>query len=496
MDLASNLAAGFGAATAPLNLLCVFAGCVAGMLAGVLPGVRPAALIAMLLPLAYAMPAAPLLMLLAAIAYGAAYGCASAALSREPGDAGPAASADLYQLARQGRSRAGISVASISLFAASAAGTLALAASAAPLAEVSFQFGPAEYLSLMALGLAGAAVLAPGSLLKGLAMIVLGLVLGVFARASLQQPLLGLQAPADGVGFLVLAVGLYGLGGAIANLAGATKPRDSAHAPGPLPGREELRQGVPALLRGTLLGCVLGVLPGAGRLLAAYAAYALERSSPLRPGEVPFGKGNLRAVAAASAAEAAGAQAAFVPLLALGIPTSAVAALLMGAMAVGGVQSGPQMMAATPQLFWGLIASMWIGNLVLIALSLPLQSLWTMLSGVSYRVLFPALVVLCALGVYLVHRDAGEVAMAGAVAVAGYVFAQLGCEPMPLLLGFTLGPAMEDQLRQAMVLSHGDWGMFLARPVSAGLLSAAVLLIILVALPTVKLRRGETFSAE
>jgi putative tricarboxylic transport membrane protein len=445
------------------------------------------------------MPAAPLLMLLAAIAYGAAYGCASAALADEPSDESAAASADLYQLARQGRGRAGISVASISLFAAGAAGTLALAASAAPLAEVSFQFGPAEYFSLMALGLAGAVVLAPGSLLKGLAMIVVGLVLGVFARASVQQPILGLQAPVDGAGFLVLAVGLYGLGGVIAHLTTVPKPPDVLRSPdarGPFPSREDLKQVMPALLRGTLLGCLLGLLPGAGRLLAAYAAYALERGSALQAGEVPFGKGNLRAVASASAAEGAGAQAAFVPLLALGIPTSAVAALLMGAMAVGGVQPGPQMMAAAPQLFWGLIAAMWIGNLVLLALSLPLASLWARLNRVPYRLLFPALSVLCALGVYLVHHDAREVAMAGGVAVAGYMFAQLGCEPMPLLLGFILGPAMEDHLRQAMVISHGDWGMFLARPVSAGLLFAAVLLVVLVALPTVKLRRGEAFAAE
>jgi len=497
MDLASSLAAGLNAAATPANLLCLFAGCLLGMLAGLLPGVRPATAVAMLTPLAYVLPPGGLLILLAAIAYGAAYGRAHAALVNDPGGA---SRADSFQLARQGRAGVAIGVASLAIFIGAAVGTLTLAVLAAPLAELSFQFGPTEYFSLMVLGLAGAAVLARGSLLKALAMTVLGLLLGVFAAASRARPIFGLQAPADGALFVVLAVGLYGLGAIPHFLALPARPREAlpvANGRSLLPGGKDFRHVLPPLLRGTLLGCALGLLPGGGRLLGAYAAWALEKSTALRAGEVPFGKGNSRGVAAPAAADGAGSQTMFVPLLALGVPTSAVAALLMGALVIGHVPVGPQMMSGSPQLFWGLIASMWIGNVMLGAMSLPpLAPLWTRLHGAPYRLLLPVLVLLCSLGVYLVHRDAAEVALAAGVAVCACLFAQLACEPMPLLLGFVLGPAMEESLRGAMSLGGGDWGTFATRPISAGLLSAALLLVVFVAMPAVKLRREDAFAPE
>jgi putative tricarboxylic transport membrane protein len=496
MDLASSLAAGFSAAAAPLNLLCVLAGCVLGMLSGVLPGLRPATAVAMLTPFAYALPPGALLILLVATACGAAYGRASAALVDDV-QGGPGA--DSFQLARQGRAGAAIGVASAGLFVGALAGTWVLAASAAPLAELSFQFGPTEYFSLTVLGLAGAAVLARGSLVKALAMTALGLLAGVIADGSRAHPIFGLQAPADGAIFVVLAVGLYGLGALPRVLARPLTAREAlpgAKGRHPLPASRDFEHVLPPLLRGTALGCLLGVLPGGGRLLAAYAAYSIERSTALIAGEVPFGKGNLRGVAAPAAAEGAGAQTMFVPLLALGVPTSAVTALLMGALAIGHVPAGPQMLAGSPQLFWGLIASMWIGNLVLAALTLPLAPLWTRLHAVPYRLVLPVLVLLCSLGVYLVHHDPAEVGLAAVVAVAACVLAQLGCEPMPLLLGFILGPPMEESLREAMRLGAGDWGTFATRPLSAGLLSAAVLLLMFVALPAVKLRREQAFVPE
>jgi putative tricarboxylic transport membrane protein len=498
MDLLSSLAAGLGAAAAPANLLCLVAGCVLGMLTGVLPGIRCVTAIAVLMPLAYVLAPGALLILLAAIAYGAVYGGAVAALVSEQRDGTPMP-ADGFQLARQGRAGAAIGVASAALCIGAAAGTWALAASAAPLAELSFQFGPAEYFSLMVLGLAGAAVLARGSLVKAIAMTVLGLLLGVFAHVSLAHPVLGMQAPADGAMFVVLAIGLYGLGGIsglLARPAGAREELPVGERRGSRAARGDFEHVLPPLLRGTAVGCLVGVLPGGGRLLAAYVAYSIERAMALRAGEVPFGKGNLRGVAAPAAAQGAGAQTMFVPLLALGIPTSGVTALLMGALAIGHVPAGPQLMAGSPQLFWGLIASMWIGNLVLAALSFSLAPLWVRARAVPRRMVVPALVVLCSLGIYLVHRDAAEVGLAAGIAVAAYVLAQLGCEPMPLLLGFILGPAMEDSLREAMLLADGDWGTFATRPFSAGLLSAALLLVLLVALPAVKLRRERAFAPE
>jgi putative tricarboxylic transport membrane protein len=497
MDLASSLAAGFGAAAAPLNLLCLVAGCLLGMLCGLLPGLRPATAVAMLTPLAYVLPPGALLILLAAIAYGAAYGRATAALVGDTQHGGGAA--DSFQLARQGRAGAAIHAAGAALLAGGVAGTWVLAASAAPLAALSFQFGHAEYFSLMVLGLVGAAVLARASLVKALAMTVLGLLLGVFANESLAHPIVGVRAPADGAMFVVLAIGLYGLGAIPRVLASSARVREAlprAQGGNLLPSAREFAQVVPALLRGTALGCLLGLLPGGGRLLAAWAAYSIEKSTTLPAGEVPFGKGNLRGVAAPAAAEGAGLQAMFVPLLALGVPTSAVTALLMGALAIGHVPAGAQLMAGSPLLFWGLIASMWIGNLLLAALTLPLAPLWTRVHFVPYRLIVPVLVLLCSLGVYLVHHDPGEVALAAGVAVAACVFAQLGCEPMPLLLGFILGPAMHESLREAMQLGGGDWGTFVSRPLSAGLLSAAALLLVFVALPAVKLRREEAFVPE
>jgi TctA family transporter len=377
-------------------------------------------------------------------------------------------------------------------------GTLILAAFAGPLTELAFKFGPAEYFSLMILGLVGAVVLASGSLLKAIAMIILGLLLGIVgtdvntgvARFSFDIPEL-----TDGIGFIVIAMGVFGYGEIISNLSKHESEREvfTASVTGLMPTKEDFKNMVPAVLRGTALGSILGILPGGGAVMASFAAYTLEKRTKLRPGEVPFGQGNIRGVASPEAANNAGAQTSFIPLLTLGIPPNAVMALMVGAMTIHNIQPGPLVMTSNPELFWGLIASMWIGNLMLVILNLPLIGIWIKLLSVPYRWLFPAIVLFCAVGVYSTNNATFDIWLVGLFGVIGYVFIKLGVEPAPLLLGFILGPMMEEYLRRALLLSRGDWSVFVTRPLSAGLLAAAVLLLVLVLMPSVKSKREEAF---
>jgi len=377
-------------------------------------------------------------------------------------------------------------------------GTLILAAFAAPLTEVAFKFGPAEYFSLMVLGLIGAVVLASGSLLKAVAMIILGLLLGLVgtdvnsgvARFSFDIPEL-----TDGIGFIIIAMGVFGYGEIIANLSVKEEDREvfTDKVSNLYPNWEDIKLMTPAILRGTALGSMLGILPGGGALLAAFAAYTVEKKTKLRAGEVPFGKGNIRGVAAPEAANNAGAQTSFIPLLTLGIPPNAVMALMVGAMTIHNIQPGPQVMTSNPELFWGLIASMWIGNLMLIILNLPLIGMWIKLLSVPYRWLFPSIVLFCALGVYTTNNNTFDIWMVALFGAIGYGFIKLGVEPAPLLLGFILGPMMEENLRRALLLSRGDWSVLVTRPLSASLLAVAAVLLIIVLLPSVKAKREEAF---
>jgi TctA family transporter len=341
-------------------------------------------------------------------------------------------------------------------------------------------------------------VLASGSLIKAIAMIVLGLLLGMagtdvnsgVARYSFDIPEL-----TDGIGFIVIAMGVFGYGEIISNLGKHESERQvfTANVTGLLPTKEDFRRMVPAVLRGTALGSLLGILPGGGAVMAAFAAYTLEKKTRLEPGEVPFGKGNIRGVAAPEAANNAGAQTSFIPLLTLGIPPNAVMALMVGAMTIHNIQPGPQVMTSNPELFWGLIASMWIGNLMLIILNLPLIGIWIKLLSVPYRWLFPSIVLFCSIGVYSTNNSTFDIWMVGIFGFIGYMFIKLGTEPAPLLLGFILGPMMEEYLRRALLLSRGDWSVFVTRPLSAGLLAAAVLLLVIVLMPSVKSKREEAF---
>ncbi|WP_374639759.1 tripartite tricarboxylate transporter permease [Hydrogenophaga sp.] len=500
MELIENLTLGFGVAFTFQNLVYALVGCLLGTLIGVLPGLGPVPTIAMLLPVTYGLPPVAALIMLAGIYYGAQYGGSTTAiLVNLPGESSSVVTViDGYQMARKGRAGPALAAAGIGSFFAGCVGTLVIAAFAPPLTEVALEFGPAEYFSLMIVGLIGAVVLASGSLIKALAMIVLGLLFGLVgtdvnsgvARYSFDIPEL-----TDGISFIVIAMGVFGYGEIISNLSQSDEQREvfTGKVKGIMPTAEDFKRMFPAVIRGTALGSALGILPGGGALLSAFAAYTIEKKTKLKPGEVPFGQGNIRGVAAPESANNAGSQTSFIPLLTLGIPPNAVMALMVGAMTIHNIQPGPQVMTSNPELFWGLIASMWIGNLMLIVLNLPLIGMWIKLLTVPYRWLFPAIVLFCAIGVYSTNNNNFDIWMVALFGFIGYLFLKLGCEPAPLLLGLILGPMMEEYLRRALLISRGDWSVFVTRPLSASLLAVAGLLLIVVLLPSIKKKREEAF---
>jgi TctA family transporter len=501
MELLSNLALGFATALTPINLGYAFAGVLIGTLIGVLPGLGPIATLAMLLPFTYTLEPTSALIMLAGIYYGAQYGGSTTSiLVNIPGESSSVVTCiDGYQMARRGRAGAALGIAAIGSFIAGSFATVLVAAFAPPLIEVAFKFGPAEYFSLMVLGLIGAVVLASGSLLKAIAMIVLGLLLGLIgtdvnsgvARYSFDIPELS-----DGIGFVAVAMGVFGFTEIVANLEKKEAREVFTSKVGSLlPTWKEFKYALPAIGRGTTLGSLLGILPGGGALLAAFAAYTLEKKVSRRP-EVPFGQGNIRGVAAPESANNAGAQTSFIPMLTLGIPPNAVMALMIGAMTIHNIQPGPQVMTSNPALFWGLIASMWIGNLMLVILNLPLIGIWVQLLKVPYRLLYLAILTFCCIGVYSINNNAFDVYVTAVFGFIGYIFYKLKCEPAPLILGFILGPMMEENLRRAMLLSRGDPTVFFTRPLSLGLLLAAAALIVIVALPAIKRSREEAFQEE
>jgi putative tricarboxylic transport membrane protein len=500
MELIDNLALGFSTAFTYQNLLYCLIGCILGTLIGVLPGLGPIATIAMLLPATYALPPIAALIMLAGIYYGAQYGGSTTAiLVNIPGESSSVVTAiDGYQMARRGRAGVALFTAGFGSFFAGCVATLVLAAFAVPLSELAFKFGPAEYFSLMVLGLIGAVVLASGSLIKAIAMIVLGLLLGLVgtdvnsgtARYSFDIPQM-----TDGIGFVAVAMGMFGFAEIMNNLAQKENRETFLDKVTNLwPSKADFKRMMPSILRGTAIGSILGVLPGGGAPLAAFSAYSLEKKTSKHSAE--FGKGAIEGVAGPESANNAASQTSFIPLLTLGIPPNAVMALMVGAMTIHNIQPGPQVMSSNPALFWGLIASMWIGNLMLIILNLPLIGVWVKLLTIPYKHLYPAILVFCCIGVYTVNNTTFDIYLTAAFGLIGYLFTKLRCEAAPLLLGFVLGPMMEEYFRRAMLLARGDYTVFFTRPLSLGLLIAAALLVIVVMLPAVKKTREEAFVEE
>ena len=500
MELFANLALGFDTAFTLQNLLYCLIGCVLGTLIGVLPGLGPIATIAMLLPATYALPPIAALIMLAGIYYGSQYGGSTTAiLLNIPGETSSVVTAiDGYQMARNGRAGVALFTAGMGSFFAGCVATLVLAAFAAPLSQLAFKFGPAEYFSLMVLGLIGAVVLASGSLVKAIGMIVLGLLMGLIGtdvNSGVSRYAFDIPELSDGIGFVAVAMGVFGFAEIMTNLE--KKGEDEGFLnkmTTMIPTKQDVKRMIPSILRGTAIGSILGILPGGGAALAAFGAYSVEKKSSKYSHE--FGKGAIEGVAGPESANNAAAQTSFIPLLTLGIPPNAVMALMVGAMTIHNIQPGPQVMTSNPALFWGLIASMWIGNMMLIILNLPLIGMWVQLLKIPYRFMYPAILVFCCIGVYTVNNTVFDVYVTAAFGLIGYLFYKLGCEPPPLLLGFILGPMMEENFRRALLLSRGDFTTFLTRPLSLGLLIAAALLVVIVALPAVKATREAAFVEE
>lgn len=497
MNLLANLALGFETALTPLNLFYCFAGVFIGTLIGVLPGLGPAPTVAMLLPLTFGLPPVTAFIMLSGIFYGAQYGGSTTAiLINTPGESSSVVTAiEGYQMARQGRAGSALAIAAIGSFIAGTTATLVIAVLAPPLSQAALLFGPAEYFSLMVMGLIAAITLANGSLAKAIAMAILGLLLGLVGTdvtSGVRRYTFGTLGLSDGISIVAIAMGLFAIAEILRNLENPEASAASvAKVEGLFPGFALVRQTLGAMLRGTFVGSILGILPGGGATLSSFASYALEKRITRHPER--FGHGAPEGLAGPESANNAGAQTSFIPMLTLGLPSNPVMALMIGALMIHGIQPGPNVIGEQPALFWGLIASMWIGNLLLVVLNLPFVGLWAKLLSFPYHLLFPAIVVITCVGVFSVDNAMFDVWQLLVFAVFGYVLAKLGCEPAPLLLGFILGPMMEENLRRALLLSRGDPLVFVERPISVALLLVAVAMVAAPALSVVRRKRQQIF---
>jgi putative tricarboxylic transport membrane protein len=495
MDLFNNLIFGFTVALTLQNLWFCFIGVFLGTLIGVLPGIGPLATIAMLLPITFNVPPVAALIMLAGIYYGAQYGGSTTAiLVNLPGETAAVVTCmDGYQMARQGRAGPALAIAAIGSFFAGTVCTLIIALFGPPLAEVALKFGAPEYFSLMLMGLVAAAVLAGDNITKALAMVVMGLLLGIIGtdvNSGMARYSFGIPELTDGIGFIVIAVGVFAVGEIISNLGDPEERKVFTNKlSGLMPTVADLKASFWPIVRGTGIGAFLGVLPGTGPAIASFSSYMLEKKMAKDPSR--FGKGAIEGVAGPESANNADAQCKFIPTLTLGIPASAVMALMLGALTIQGIAPGPQVMTQKPDLFWGLVASMWIGNAMLVILNLPLIGLWVKLLSVPYRLLFPAIMMFMVIGVYSLNNQSLDVYMTILFGMLGYVFLKLKCEPAPLILAFVLGPLMEENLRRALLISRGDPSVFVTRPISAGFLIATVVLLLILVVPTIRKRREE-----
>lgn len=500
MDLLNNLTLGLQTAVTWENLGYSLVGCFLGTLIGVLPGLGPLATISLLLPVTYGLDPTSALIMLAGIYYGAAYGGSTTAiLVNLPGETSSVVTVlDGYQMAKRGRAGVAIATAALGSFFAGCVGTLLLAVFAQPLTSLALQFGGAEYFSLMVVGLIGAVSLSSGSALRAVGMILLGILLGCIGTdltSGVQRYTFGLPFLWDGLNFIVIAVGIFALGEVIATLEAKEESTSYTSAVGRLmPSREDFKRMIPSVLRGTGIGSLLGILPGAGLSIASFMSYSLERKVSKHRDEM--GQGAIEGVAAPEAANNAAAQTAFIPTLTLGIPGSATMALMLGAMIMHSIQPGPSVMTSHPDLFWGLIVSMWVGNLMLVMLNLPLVGIWVKLLKVPYNALFPAILVFSCIGVYGSNYAEADLYLVAAFGLFGYVLRKLECEPAPMILGFVLGPMMEENFRRAMVLSQGDVTTFVRSPISAVFLVIAVMLVLAASAPAFRKKRDAMIVEE
>jgi TctA family transporter len=485
MDLVANLVLGFEHAFSPINLIYCFIGVFLGTFVGVLPGIGALATISMLLPLTFHVPPTTALVMLAGIYYGAAYGGSTASiLLNLPGTPSAAvACLDGYPMSKQGRAGVALLMTTVASFFGATIGIIILTLFSPVLAEVGLAFGPADYFAMMVLGLVAAATLTQGSPIKGIAMVLVGLCIGMVGtdvQTGQQRFTFGIPELSDGFSLVAMAMGLFGVAEVIASVH---RIRDQRAADRPkvtflsmLPTRDDVRRSWFPMLRGSGIGSIFGTLPGTGPTIASFMSYAVEKRVSREPSR--FGKGAIEGVMAPEAANNAAAQTGFIPTLTLGIPGDAVMALMLGAMIIAGVQPGPRLVVEHPEIFWGLVASFWIGNVLLVILNIPLVGIWVRMLQIPYRILYPAILLFICIGVFSVNNNTFDILMVMMFGIFGYVLMLLRFEPAPMVLGFILGPLMEEHLRRAMLLSRGDPAVFVQRPISATLLALTALLLV------------------
>ncbi len=494
MELFQNLIFGFSVALSLQNLFYCLMGCLLGTLIGVLPGIGPLATIAMLTPITFSISPVGALIMLAGIYYGAQYGGSTTAiLVNLPGETSAVVTCiDGYQMARQGRAGPALGIAAIGSFFAGTVCTLIIAFFGPAVADIALEFGPAEYFSLMMMGLVTAAILAQGDMIKSLAMVVLGLLLGTVGtdvNSGWRRFCFDIAELADGIGFVVVAVGVFALGEIVANLGTTSKgPVFVAKVGSLFPTMSDFRRSSGPIVRGTLIGAFFGVLPGTGPSIASFSSYMVEKKVSKDPSR--FGQGAIEGVAGPESANNADAQCKFIPMLTLGIPASGTMALMLGALMIHGIVPGPSVMNQRPDLFWGLIVSMWIGNLMLVVLNLPLIGLWTSLLRVPYRMLFPAIIAFSCIGIYSLQNNAFELYLTAFFGILGFLWMKLKCPAAPMLLGFVLGPMLEENLRRALLMSRGDATVFITQPISLGFILATMAIIVVMMLPALRKRRS------
>jgi putative tricarboxylic transport membrane protein len=500
MDILTNLGIGFSAALLPINIGYCFIGVLIGTIIGVLPGIGPTATIAMLLPLTFSLPPVSSLIMLSGIYYGAQYGGSTTSiLVKIPGEAGSVMTTiDGYEMAKRGRAGPALAISALGSFFAGTVATIVIVLFAQPLTKLALEFGPTEYFSLLVLGLASSVILVGTSLFKAIGMVVVGLLFGLVGTdlyTGMTRFTLGIDELYDGMNFVALAIGLFGISDILHNLANESTRRTLANTVSHIwPTREDFRRSVGPVLRGTGFGVVLGLLPGGGAVLSSFAAYMFEKKYSKNSSE--FGKGAIEGVAAPESANNAGAQTSFIPMLTLGIPSNPVMALMIGALILQGIAPGPNVATQRPDLFWGVIVSMWVGNLFLVILNLPLVGMWVKFLKLPYFVLFPAIMAFCCIGVYSVEKSSFAVGQITVFGLIGYIFTKLDCEPAPMMLGFILGPMLEDHFRRAMLMSRGDPMVFLASPISAGLLITATIMLVIVLIPRIAQKRAKVFHED
>jgi putative tricarboxylic transport membrane protein len=486
-DTLQNLALGFSVALTPDILMFAVIGCVIGTLVGMLPGVGPLAGISLLLPATFGLQPATAIILLAGIYYGAMYGGSTTSiLMRIPGEAASVMTCiDGYAMTQNGRAGPALAIAAIGSFIAGTLSVVALMLLAPPLASLALRFGPPEYFALLTLGLLVLAFLSGGSMLKALAMAALGLFLGTIGIDQMSgffRFQYGLIELGDGIGIVPVAVGLFGISEILLTAGQGTPPEvQKPRLKDLLPSREEWRRSLAPIGRGTVVGFIIGIVPGSAHIISSFVSYALERRLAKDPSR--FGRGAVEGVAGPESANNAAACGAFVPMLALGVPSGPIPAVMIAALMVHGIAPGPLLMEQQPSLFWGFIASMYVGNLVLLILNLPLVGLFVNLLRIPYAYLYPAILVFCVLGVYAVDNSVVDVWIMTATGLLGYVLRKFEFEVAPIVLGLVLSPMLENSLRQSLAMSSGSYAIFFGRPIAATMLSAATVLLLLSFLP-------------